>query len=195
MHFWELMLWRLMMVLITYFFLSLAYSLVSLAFQIPFSNTFYRNDVTVARTPDAYGHATFFVYWMLNWVGMSALGLASENVTMVIGQPWTAMWLIFWFVTYMPNERHRTNSLTGLLQMSAPASTRSHLSQAFLDGVMLGHYTMSSRPAGRLSSTLTAGLGSTLVSCSPGSRSTLFASSLLLSSSGELGLSQIPVSC
>lgn len=99
MHFWELMLWRLGMVLLTYFFLSLAYSLVSLAFLIPFSNTFPHNDVTVANAPDAYGKGSFVVYWMLNWVGMMALGLASENVTMLIGQPWTALWLIFWVIT------------------------------------------------------------------------------------------------
>lgn len=99
MHFWELMVWRLGMVLLTYFFLSLAYSLVSLSFQIPFSNTFPRNDVTVVNNPDAYGKGTFVVYWMLNWVGMAALGLASENVTMIIGQPWTALWLIFWVIS------------------------------------------------------------------------------------------------
>lgn len=85
MHFWELMLWRIGMVIMTYFFLSLAYSLVSLAFQIPFSNTFAHNDVTVTNNPDAYGKGSFVVYWMLNWVGMCALGLASENVTMLIG--------------------------------------------------------------------------------------------------------------
>ncbi|KAK5079123.1 hypothetical protein LTR64_002456 [Lithohypha guttulata] len=99
MHFWELMLWRLGMVILTYFFLSLAYSLVSLSFQIPFSNTFPHNDVTVANIPNAYGKGTFVVYWMLNWTGMAALGLASENVTMLIGQPWTALWLIFWVIT------------------------------------------------------------------------------------------------
>ncbi len=36
---------------------------------------------------------------MLNFVGMYALGLASENVSMVIGQPWTALWLIFWVIS------------------------------------------------------------------------------------------------
>lgn len=99
MHFWEMMIWRLGMVLMTYFFLSLAYSLVSLAFQIPFSNTFPHSDVEVANNPDAYGKGSFVVYWMLNWVGMIALGLASENVTMVLGQPYTALWLIFWVIT------------------------------------------------------------------------------------------------
>jgi len=91
MHFWELMIWRLGMVLLTYFFLSLAYSLVSLAFLIPFSNTYPTPDTSVVSHADAYGKATFVVYWMVNWVGMAALGLASENVTMVIGQPWTGM--------------------------------------------------------------------------------------------------------
>lgn len=91
MHFWELMIWRLGMVLLTYFFLSLAYSLVSLSFLIPFSNTYPTPDTSVVPHADAYGKGTFVVYWMLNWVGMAALGLASENVTMLIGQPWTGM--------------------------------------------------------------------------------------------------------
>jgi hypothetical protein len=91
MHFWELIFFRLFMTTAAYFLMSLAYSLVSLAFQIPFSNTYPHNDVTMAMNPDGYGKGTFVVYWMLNWVGMYALGLASENVTMVIGQPWTAL--------------------------------------------------------------------------------------------------------
>jgi hypothetical protein len=33
---------------------------------------------------------------MLNWVGMAALGLPSENMTMFLGMPWNALWLIFW---------------------------------------------------------------------------------------------------
>lgn len=47
----------------------------------------------------AYGHATFVVYWLVNFVGMCALGLACENVAMVVGQPWVALWLIFWVIT------------------------------------------------------------------------------------------------
>lgn len=49
----------------------------------------------MAGNPDAYGKGTFPVYWMLNFVGMAALGLACENVAMVVGQPWTGLWLIF----------------------------------------------------------------------------------------------------
>ncbi|KAK4945692.1 hypothetical protein LTR10_015040 [Elasticomyces elasticus] len=99
MHFWQLILVRLFATTAAYCLMSLAYSLVSLAFQIPFSNNYPHNGTESATDPDAYGHATFVVYWMLNWVGMYALGLASENVTMVIGQPWTAFWLIFWVIS------------------------------------------------------------------------------------------------
>ncbi|KAG9530048.1 hypothetical protein KCU93_g3041, partial [Aureobasidium melanogenum] len=89
---------------LAYFFLSLAYSFVSLAFQINFSGG---NPITSETqvtdiaygNPDAYGHGTFPVYWMLNFVAMCALGLACENVAMVVGQPWTGLWLIFWVIT------------------------------------------------------------------------------------------------
>lgn len=86
--------------------LSLAYSLISLAFQINFTNS---NPVTsetaVVPTTDgysnapAYGNGSFPVYWMLNFFGMIALGLACENVAMIVGQPWTGLWLIFWVIT------------------------------------------------------------------------------------------------
>lgn len=90
--------WRWTATLTAYFFLSLSYSLISLAFQIPFAN--HSAPVTeVANNPEPYGKGTFVVYWMINYVGMISLGLACENVAMVIGQPWTAMWLIFWVIT------------------------------------------------------------------------------------------------
>jgi len=53
----------------------------------------------VANPATAYGKGSFPVYWMLNWVGMISLGLACENVAMVVGMPWTAFWLIFWVIT------------------------------------------------------------------------------------------------
>lgn len=90
-HFWQLIIFRLFATSAAYFLMSLAYSLVSLAFQIPFSNSYPHNDTALAQNPDAYGKATFVVYWGLNWMGMYALGLASENVTMIVGQPWTAL--------------------------------------------------------------------------------------------------------
>lgn len=81
-----------------YLFMSLSYSLISLAFQIPFNRP-TATGIEVAHNPDAYGAGTFVVYWMINWIGMIALGLACENVAMIIGQPWTAMWLIFWVIS------------------------------------------------------------------------------------------------
>ncbi len=96
--FWQLILWRWLATIVAYLFMSLAYSLISLAFQIPFNNP-AAPATQVANDPDAYGKGTFVVYWMINYVGMIALGIACENMAMVIGQPWTALWLIFWVIT------------------------------------------------------------------------------------------------
>lgn len=93
-HFWQLVLLRLALTTAAYFLMALAYSLVSLAFQIPLSNGHPHGDTEMAMNLDAFMKRTFVVYWMLNWVGMYALGLASENVTMIIGQPWTALYVI-----------------------------------------------------------------------------------------------------
>ncbi|KAK3627717.1 hypothetical protein LTR56_019062 [Elasticomyces elasticus] len=104
--FYQLVIWRWCATLSAYFLLSLAYSFVSLAFQINFSGgnpvtseTQATSTLSPYSNPDAYGHGTFPVYWMLNFVGMIALGLACENVAMIVGQPWTGLWLIFWVIT------------------------------------------------------------------------------------------------
>ena len=100
-------------ILSAYFFLSLAYSFVSLAFQINFSGgnpvtseTQVTSTVDGNLNPDAFGHATFPAYWFLNFLGMIALGLACENVAMILGQPWTGLWLIFWGTYTEQNSFH-----------------------------------------------------------------------------------------
>lgn len=103
-RFAQFIIYRYFATITAYFFLSFCYSLVSLVFLIPMQNTpprpldhFPIDDVWNNANP--LGHATFVVYWMLNFIGMSALGLSCENVAMVIGTPWTALWLIFWVIT------------------------------------------------------------------------------------------------
>ncbi|KAG2078806.1 hypothetical protein BDR04DRAFT_997002 [Suillus decipiens] len=54
-----LILIRLLWPVTLYFFISLMYSLLSLAFGVPFSRNF--------------GHAGFVIYWMMSWCSMSAL--------------------------------------------------------------------------------------------------------------------------
>lgn len=94
----HLLLWRLMSNFVAYFMLSFFYSLVPLAFGIPFSNP--RGLKTeVVMNGNEYGKCSFVVYWMLNWVGMTALGLPSENMAMIIGAPWSALWLTFWVIS------------------------------------------------------------------------------------------------
>ncbi|KAK7981024.1 hypothetical protein PG989_013481 [Apiospora arundinis] len=97
-HFYQFIIWRLFASITSYVFISLAYSLVSLAFQIPFWRS-AASPTEVAFNATAYGRGSFVVYWMLNMVGMTALGIASENMSMILGQPWTALWLIFWVIT------------------------------------------------------------------------------------------------
>jgi hypothetical protein len=83
--FYQLVIWRWLATITAYFFLSGAYSLISLAFQINFSGgnpVTSETGVTITSfgNPDAYGRGTWPVYWMLNFWGMIALGLACENV-------------------------------------------------------------------------------------------------------------------
>ncbi|KAI9375584.1 hypothetical protein BJX61DRAFT_493815 [Aspergillus egyptiacus] len=92
------LLWRLLSNFAAYFFLSLFYSFVSLAFQIPFSND-PAPDTVSATNPNAYGKGSFVVFWMLNWIGMCALGLPCENMAMILGFPFSSLFLIFWVIT------------------------------------------------------------------------------------------------
>ncbi|EED14347.1 conserved hypothetical protein [Talaromyces stipitatus ATCC 10500] len=94
----HVIIWRIMSSIVAYFFLSLFYSLVSLAFQIPFSNH-SASHTEGALNANAYGKGTFVVYWMLNWVGMTSLGLPSENMAMILGFPYASLWLVFWVIT------------------------------------------------------------------------------------------------
>ncbi|KAH6670378.1 MNNG and nitrosoguanidine resistance protein [Halenospora varia] len=111
-HFHQQVIWRWVATVSAYFVLSLCYSLISLAFQVPFSRR-GASHTEPAINPDAYHHATFLVYWMLNFVGMNALGLACENVAMVAGNPWTAIWLIFWIITNVSTAFYSINLASG----------------------------------------------------------------------------------
>ncbi len=85
-HFHQLIIWRWFATTGAYLFLSLVYSFVALAFQVPLSNG-PATSTEPAVNPTAYGKGTFVVYWMINFLGMSALGLACENVAMALGNP------------------------------------------------------------------------------------------------------------
>ena len=92
------LIWRILSSITAYFFLSFFYSLVSLAFEIPFTNS-PAPDTASANNANAYGHGSFVVFWMLNWVGMAALGFPCENMAMILGFPWSSFFLIFWVIT------------------------------------------------------------------------------------------------
>ncbi|KAJ5192504.1 hypothetical protein N7449_008646 [Penicillium cf. viridicatum] len=95
---YQWVIWRILSNIAAYFFLSLSYSLVSLAFQIPFTNNPVPGTES-AESPNAYGHGSFVVFWMLNWVGMAALGFPCENMAMILGAPYSSIFLIFWVIS------------------------------------------------------------------------------------------------
>ncbi|KAK8212277.1 hypothetical protein HDK77DRAFT_382311 [Phyllosticta capitalensis] len=98
--------WRWLSTTTAYVFLSLAYSSISLAYGINFSgsggaqrvSSTYSTSLAFGNSP-AYGANSFLVYWALNFFAMMALGLACENVAMIVGAPWVGLWLIFWVIT------------------------------------------------------------------------------------------------
>ncbi|KAL8280674.1 hypothetical protein RQP46_006997 [Phenoliferia psychrophenolica] len=68
----------------TYFFASLCYCLVSLAFQVDFTKYF--------------GHAGFVIYWMSTYLGMLAIGFTMETVAAVLSPPRTVPFMLFFIV-------------------------------------------------------------------------------------------------
>ncbi|KAG8751570.1 hypothetical protein FRC14_007767 [Serendipita sp. 396] len=72
---------RLIMPIILYFPLSLIYSMISLPFKLPFG----------AKYTYAGG---FFLFWVLNYVGMLSLGLATEFALTLLTQRFVAFFLI-----------------------------------------------------------------------------------------------------
>lgn len=82
------LLYRLLGSFLTYFWLSLMYSLISLAFQIDFTK--------------AFGRGGFPVYWMTIWLTMCAVGGMNEimaHVLIMVFPPCLGFWLIFWVIS------------------------------------------------------------------------------------------------
>ncbi|KAJ3494215.1 hypothetical protein NLJ89_g10854 [Agrocybe chaxingu] len=67
-----------------YFFLSLFYSLLSLAFKLDFTRR--------------YGHSGFFLFWMLNYFGMLSVGLALESLITIFTATWIPYFQMLWII-------------------------------------------------------------------------------------------------
>ncbi|KAJ7907285.1 hypothetical protein B0H13DRAFT_1618579 [Mycena leptocephala] len=65
--------------------LQLFYTLLSRAFQLPFDRQF--------------GSAGFVVFWMLNWIGMLACGLALEAMITLLTARFTPFFLLLWIIS------------------------------------------------------------------------------------------------
>ncbi|KAI5956124.1 hypothetical protein CANMA_004553 [Candida margitis] len=81
------LLYRYISSILSFFFLSLVFGLVTLAFQVNFDAT--------------YGKSGFLVYWSISFLTMCAVGLATEIMAMLIipiYPPLLGFWLIFWVI-------------------------------------------------------------------------------------------------
>ncbi|KAF7364086.1 DUF3533 domain-containing protein [Mycena sanguinolenta] len=76
---------RLVSSFVAYFFISLFYTLLSRAFQLPFDRRF--------------GDAGFVIFWMLNWAGMLACGLALEAMITLLTMRFIPFFLILWIIS------------------------------------------------------------------------------------------------
>lgn len=83
----HMILYRIGIAWLTYFFLSLFFCTVSAIFHIDFTK--------------AFGRGGFMVYWMSTWLLMMALGGANENMISLIitfGPQYLGFWLMTWIV-------------------------------------------------------------------------------------------------
>ncbi|KAF8652205.1 hypothetical protein AX16_004508 [Volvariella volvacea WC 439] len=70
---------------IGYFFLSLFYSLLNLAFQLPLDRWF--------------GRGGFMIFWMLNWIAMLSVGLAIESMFTLLTIRFVPFFLLLWVIS------------------------------------------------------------------------------------------------
>jgi len=80
----SLILMRLLWPFFLYFFISLMYCLLSLAFGVPFGRY--------------YGSAGFVIYWMMSWMAMAALGLALESMITLLTIKFVPVFLVLWII-------------------------------------------------------------------------------------------------
>ncbi|KAJ6560477.1 hypothetical protein B0H10DRAFT_2115024 [Mycena sp. CBHHK59/15] len=76
---------RLLTSFVSYFFIALFYTMLSRAFQLPFERRF--------------GGGGFVIFWMLNWVGMLACGLALEAMITLLTVRFVPFFLIVWIIS------------------------------------------------------------------------------------------------
>lgn len=83
----QILIYRFCSVVVTFFFMSFFYSLVTLAFQVDFGKTF--------------GRAGFLVYWMTNYMTMWSVGAVNEAAGMLLilaYPPLMGFWMLFWVI-------------------------------------------------------------------------------------------------
>ncbi|KAG5636442.1 hypothetical protein H0H81_008032 [Sphagnurus paluster] len=95
---------RIVSSLVAYFFLALFYTLLSRAFQLDFKRGF--------------GSGGFVIFWMLNWVGMLAVGLALESLITLLTARFIPFFMIIWIISMslppVPSTYYTNRPLTSV---------------------------------------------------------------------------------
>ncbi|KAF8208895.1 hypothetical protein K438DRAFT_1930438 [Mycena galopus ATCC 62051] len=76
---------RLATAFVAYFVISFFYTMLSRAFQLPFNRHF--------------GNGGIVIFWMLNWLGMLACGLAIDSMLTVLTIRFVPFFLILWIIS------------------------------------------------------------------------------------------------
>lgn len=79
------MIWRLTVLPVLYFYLSLLYLALSCAWMIRFDKFF--------------GGVGYLLYFLLSWCSMMAFGLVIENINNALGPPFTPVFFLFWTIS------------------------------------------------------------------------------------------------
>jgi hypothetical protein len=133
--------YRMIILPIVYFFLSLFYLCLSCVWEISFSKF--------------YGSSGYVLYWMLSWISMMAFGLCIENINNILGMPFTPVFFVFWVISNVTTGFYPTEMLSNFYKwgivwplrhdmMGARAiiyGTKNTLRQNF--GVLLGWVIIS----------------------------------------------------
>lgn len=125
---------RFVVPIVAYFFLSLFYAILTLAFQAPFSRY--------------YGRSGFFIYWMLSWCGMLALGGAMEVMVTLLGQKFISFFLVLWIIANVSVAFYPIDLLPGVYHYGY-AMPFWHIKEAVL-AILLGTKNVIGRAFGVL---------------------------------------------
>jgi len=94
---------------IAYLILSLSYSLINLAFQLPMDGNGYA---------DFGPQSGFMIFWMLNFISLGALGMAMESMLTLLTIKFLPIGLVVWILTNITSSFFPATIMPGVYRYS-----------------------------------------------------------------------------